>query len=491
MENCPQRWNPILCVRISADNERMRSLCCSLMVGLGIALSACNNPMLLVDVEIDYLPMGTTQLVVVTTINGQPGREQHLSPDQRRIAIHLPQGARGPVGVRVYGMDAGECILTEGSLEAEVPTSFNRTDQYSIQMARPSDTRTCSFTAQDLGFSWPAPALASVWGSDLDNVYVVGGGGQGATADVVRRCPADGSTCVPLGLPSPGADGHLNRVVWGSSANHVFVGHSLGRTIHCGAGLNDCVSMLPDKPHALEITSIWGADQENVYAVGNGGLVQRCQSSTNRCTVYNSAIGPGKGGYLQNVWGSSSEYVYAVGGKIDGTAGSIVRCRGSSSTCVDLQFTPSPSLNAVWGRDAEHVYVAGESGALLRCTAANDLCLSINSGTTARLWRIWGDGGEQFFIVGDKTILRCQASNDSCVSLTHGLTKRFNAIWGSDANNVYAVGEGGSIVRCSVDSNACTPLTSGVTATLYGVFGTDSNNIYVVGDYGTILRRRL
>ena len=52
----------LLCVRISADNERMRSLCCSVIAGLGIALSACNNPMLLVDVEIDFLPMGTTQL---------------------------------------------------------------------------------------------------------------------------------------------------------------------------------------------------------------------------------------------------------------------------------------------------------------------------------------------------------------------------------------------------------------------------------------------
>ena len=482
MESCPQRRNPLLCVRISADNERMRSLCCSVIAGLGIALSACNNPMLLVDVEIDFLPMGTTQLLVVTTVNGQPGREQHLSPDQRRIAIHLPQGASGPVGVRVYGMDAGECILTEGSLEAEVPTSFNRTDQYSIQMARPIDTKKCSFTAQDLGFPQPAPGLASVWGSDVNNVYVVGGG-TGVTADVVRRCPADGSTCMPLSLPPPGVENRSNTVVWGNDAKHVFVGSAAGRVVHCGAGLNDCTLMPPDIPHTIDIRSIWGADEENVYVVGNSELIQRCQASTNRCTRL-------KGGAIQEaVWGSSSEYIYAVGAQ--NNIGFIARCRGSSQTCGPLQFVPGPGLKTVWGRDAEHVYVAGNGGTLLRCTAANDVCTSINSGTTANLSRIWGDSGDQFFIAGDNAILRCQVSNDSCVSLTLGLTKSFHAVWGSDANNVYAVGDGGSIVRCSADSNTCTPLTTGVTTALRGVFGTDSNNIYVVGDYGTILRRRL
>lgn len=461
----------------------MRSLCPSLVAGLGIALGACNNPMLLVNVEIDYLPMGTTQLVVVTTINGQPGREQHLSPDQRRIAIHLPQGASGTVGVRVYGMDAGECILTEGSLEADVPTSFNRTEQHSIQMARPSKAK-CGFTAQDLGFPQSAPSLAASWGSDLGDVYVVGGGGIGEAGDVVRRCSADGSSCAQLSLPPTGSSGNtINGVVWGSSADHVFVGNSVGRTVHCGAGRNDCTLMVPDMNHGRDIRSIWGANAENVYIVGNSGLIQRCQASTNRCTMLSG------GAISEAVWGSSSEYVYAVGAQSN--IGFIARCRENSQTCVALQFMPSPALRAVWGSDAEHVYTAGNAGTILRCTAANDVCAPINSGTTADLLRIWGDGGDQFFVVGDSVILRCQVSNDSCISLMPGLTKKFNAIWGSDANNVYAVGEGGSVVRCSADSNACTPLTTGVTTALHSVFGTDSNNIYVVGDSGTILRRRL
>lgn len=482
MESCPQRRNPLLCVRISADNERMRSLCCSVIAGLGIALSACNNPMLLVDVEIDYLPMGTTQLLVVTTVNGQPGREQHLSPDQRRIAVHLPQGASGTVGLRVYGMDAGECILTQGSLEADVPTSFNRTEQHSIQMARPSDTKKCSFTMQDLGFPQPAPALTSIWGRDLNHVYVVGGGGNGAAVNIVRRCPADGSTCVALNLPPPGLYPKANQAVWGS-ANHIFVGDASGRTVHCETESADCALMVPDKLHTFDIRSIWGADEENVYVVGNSGLIQRCQASTNRCTWLTG------GAILDAVWGSSSEYVYAVG--VQTNIGFIARCRGSSQNCIPLQFVPGPGLKTVWGRDAEHVYVAGNGGTLLRCTAASDVCTSINSGTTANLSRIWGDSGDRFYVVGDNAILRCQVSNDSCVSLTLGLTKSFHAVWGSDANNVYAVGDGGSIVRCSADSNTCTPLTSGVTADLHGVFGTDANNIYVVGNSGTILRRRL
>jgi hypothetical protein len=443
--------------------------------------------MLLVDVEIDFLPMGTTQLLVVTTVNGQPGREQHLSPDQRRIAIHLPQGASGPVGVRVYGMDAGECILTEGSLEAEVPTSFNRTEQHSIQMARPSEPKKCGFAAQNLGFEAPKPALLAVWGSDSNNVYVVGGGGNVPAADVVRRCSADGGTCFPLNLPTPGQYGHPNQSVWGSDAKHVFVVNSLGRVAHCGAEQSDCALMVPDGM-SNNLISVWGTDAENVYAAGNGGTILRCQASSNRCTVLDTSSKP----FFNGVWGSSAEYVYAAGGSVSSPSiGSVVRCRGSSRTCVTLQIAPSPSLSAVWGSDAEHVYVTGSNGTMLRCTAGSDVCTAINSGTTANLSSIWGDGGDQFFVAGDNVILRCQVSNDICVSLTPGLIKKFKAIWGSDANNVYVVGEGGSIVRCSADSNACTPLTSGVTADLHGVFGTDANNIYVVGNSGTILRRRL
>lgn len=465
----------------------MRFLGSGLLGGLGIALVACNNPMLLLDVEIDYLPMGTTQLVLVTTVNGKPGREQHLSPDQRRIAIHLPQGSSGTVGVRVYGMDAGECILTEGSLDAEVPQNFNRTEAYAIQLARPSDTKKCSFSAQQLGIAPPAPSLRAVWGSDPDHVYVVGGGGNGSSADVVRRCPSDNTACAALSLPMPGSSGYANQAVWGSDAKNVFVVNSLGRVLHCGGEQSDCALMVPDGASG-DLIAVWGTDAENVYAVGNGGKILRCQASSNRCTVLDSSSQP----FFTGVWGSSAEYVYAVGGNTYSPfAGSVSRCRGSSRTCVPLQIPSSPSLAAVWGSDPEHVYVAGSNGTLLRCSAASDVCTSINSGTTANLLRIWGEDSGRFFVVGDKAILRCQVSDDSCTTLSTGLTARFEGVWGSDANNVYAVGYSGSIVRCSSDSDACVPLTSGVTNHFHSVFGTDSNNVYVVGDGGTILRRRL
>ena len=59
-EHGPLRRNPLFWVCHSEDNARMRILLCRLAAALGMALAACNNPMLLVDVEIDYLPMGTT-----------------------------------------------------------------------------------------------------------------------------------------------------------------------------------------------------------------------------------------------------------------------------------------------------------------------------------------------------------------------------------------------------------------------------------------------
>ena len=481
-----QRRNQLPFVRISAENENMRSLCFSLVAGLGIALGACNNPMLLVDVEIDYQPMGTTQLVVVTTVNGQPGREQHLPPDQRRIAIHLPQGSSGTVGVRVYGMDAGECILTEGSLEAEVPTSFNRTEQHRIQMARPSDTKKCSFTALSPGLP-SLPYLYAVWGSDPNNMFVVGARAVDMnTIGVVLHCSTSSTECLSL-------DGNIlsnnlatNTAVWGSDPNHVFVVNRLGHVLRCSAESHTCTSIYQAMGASFE--TIWGSDSENIYAGGNSSFprIHRCSATTNACGPMASMSS-----VVSSIWGSSSDHVYAVDS--DRMKPEVVRCRTSSTTCDQLPLSASPAspyLRKVWGSDPLNVYAVGDAGTIVRCTAATSVCTPLNSGTTARLNSVWGSDAENVYAVGDGVIVRCRAGSDTCQPMSLGTASTFKAVWGSDANNVYVVGNNGTIVRCSAGSNACVTLTSGVAANLFSVFGTDSNNIYVVGD-GTILRRRL
>lgn len=484
MESCPQRRNPLLCVRISADNERMRSLCCSVIAGLGIALSACNNPMLLVDVEIDFLPMGTTQLLVVTTVNGQPGREQHLSPDQRRIAIHLPQGASGTVGVRVYGMDAGECILTEGSLEAAVPTSFNRTEQHSIQMARPSKAK-CSFAPLETGVAGPQPTLFSIWGSDPENIYMV----AGITGiDSVIRCASGSHVCSSLDTPRSSATNYNYSDVWGSDKDSVFVVNNASIIARCNSNANSCSALTFPTPPSQQFASIWGSDPENIYVVGGSSRILRCSSTANNCIALTSPGGP----LLKTVWGSSAEYVYSVGQS--GTPPSdfsIVRCRARSTDCSKLSFLAGQNLSAIWGSDDENVYVAGTNGTIARCTAASDECNRLNSGTTAKMNKIWGSDPANVYVVGVNSILRCRSGSDTCSALNHGTAGTLNGVWGSDSRNVYVVGDSGVIVRCSIDSDTCTRLTSTVTNNLKAVFGTDSNNIYVVGEGGTILRRRL
>lgn len=465
----------------------MRSLCCSVIAGLGIALSACNNPMLLVDVEIDFLPMGTTQLLVVTTVNGQPGREQHLSPDQRRIAIHLPQGASGPVGVRVYGMDAGECILTEGSLEAAVPTSFNRTDQYSIQMARPADTKKCSFAKLSPTLT-STLSLKAIWGSDPDNMFVVGGESVGTKGSkgVIIQCNSTSSECIRLDSNIISTDNGFatNAAIWGSDPNHIFVGNGQGNIIRCSAESSSCVSIYQSA--ISDFKAIFGSDSENIYAGGNssGSSIHRCSSSTNNCVPLTAA---GRT-VVSSLWGSGAEYVYAVDSNTPGGS----RCRASSTTCDQLSSMGLnfQALNKVWGSDPLNVYAVGKAGMIVRCAAATSVCTPLNSGTTAVLNGVWGSDAENVYAVGNGVIVRCRAGSDICEPLSIGTASEFKAVWGSDANNVYAVGTNGSIVRCSSDSGACVTLTSGVTVSLLSVFGTDSNNIYVIGD-GTILRRRL
>lgn len=450
--------------------------------------------MLIVDVDIDYWPSEAKTLLLVTTLNGQPGKEQRLSPDERRLAVHLPADASGTVAVRVYGMDAGDCIKAEGSLEASVPTSLNRTEQHSIKMTRPSESK-CSFTALSTGLDQSVqPDLKAVGGAGPDNVYVVGGGGQsGSPLDVMLRCSAGSATCSLVPAAAGLTVGNVYSDFWGSDANNMFVSHTSGQIVRCSASTVSCAVMRFDGQRQ-SLGSIWGSDAENVYAVGQGGLILRCSASTNTCAAQNStATQP-----LSRVWGSDAEYVYAVGGDgwsggscTPGTTGSIVRCRASSRDCEKLTVPIASSLCGVWGSDAENVYAVGGKGAIVRCTAATNRCTKLNSGTTQLLYSVWGSDAGNVYVVGDNTIVRCQAGSDTCTSLNPGTVSVFRAVWGSDARNVYVVGTGGVVVRCAAGEEQCTPLTTNVKTELRAVFGIDSNNVYVVGESGTILRRRL
>lgn len=464
---------------------------------LALALIHCNNPMLIVDVDIDYLPPGTQRLLLVTTLNGQPGKEQRFSTDERRVAVNLPTGATGTVGLRVYGIDAGDCILSEGSLDAPVPIGLNRTEQFRVKMSSPSNAR-CSFTVLRTGLGGLVqPDLKAVWGSDANNVYVVGGGGQqGAPLDVMLRCVTDSAACSPLPAAAELAVGNVYWGAWGADASSIFVAHSSGQVVRCAADAGSCSAMISDGMRQ-PLRSIWGSDPENVYAVGDKGFILRCSGSTSRC----NAMNPGDQslsthGFTQ-VWGRDSENVYVVGGNSDvaacqsATNSSLVRCRAGSSDCVKFAIPSAISLCSVGGGDPQRVYSVGGSGTIVRCNPASNVCTKLNSGTTAHLYSVWSSDPDNVYAVGTNTIVRCQAGSDACTVLTHGATSTFRGVWGSDPQNVYVVGSGGVVVRCAAADRACAQVTSGTKSDLSAVYGTDSNDVYIVGANGTILRRRL
>ena len=454
---------------------------------LALALIHCNNPMLIVDVDIDYWPTEARQILLVTTLNGQPGKEQRLSIDERRLAVHLPADASGTVAVRVYGIDAVECIWAEGKLEAPVPSNLNRTEQHRIKLTRPSEKQ-CSFAALGTGIS-PLPSFTAVWGSDPNNMFIVGGGADGGSyKNVVIRCGSTSTECTPIDSRLAVNSASTNRAVWGSDPNRVFVVDGQGRVLHCSAEAATCKEIY--NAVTTDFKVLWGSGPENIYAGGNSQIqrIHRCSASTNTCSPMTSSAS-----LVSSIWGSSSEYVYAVDS--NRMVPAVVRCRASSTTCDQLTSSKNPALpylavEQVWGSDPLNVYAVGAGGTIVRCTASTSVCTPLNSGTTAQLKAVWGSDPENVYAVGDKTIVRCQAGTDTCLPLNHGTTSTFKAVWGSDARNVYAVGSGGVVVRCAAGESTCTPLTSGTSNSLNAVFGTDSNNLYLVGD-GIILRRRL
>ncbi len=85
----------------AVHNEIMHRFTVSVLPLLALSLVHCNSPTVIIDVDIDYWPSEAKTLLLVTTLNGQPGKEQRISPDNRRLAIHLPADAKGTVTVRL------------------------------------------------------------------------------------------------------------------------------------------------------------------------------------------------------------------------------------------------------------------------------------------------------------------------------------------------------------------------------------------------------
>lgn len=224
-------------------------------------------------------------------------------------------------------------------------------------------------------------------------------------------------------------------------------------------------------PQGNPLLAVWGSRSNNVFAVGQGGIIFRWDGTTwspQRSGTRNSLYG---------VWGYDANNIWAVG-----DAGTILKWNGSAWS---PQLSGSTStLRGVWGSAANNVWAVGADGQILRWNGAT--WTPQPSGTANGLNRLWGSDANNVWVVGDKgTILKWNGMTWSPQPSGFS-TNDLAGVWGSDKKNIWAVGERGLTLQWdgSTWNFVSGPFIS--TGGLLGVWGSDEGDVWAVGSSGTL-----
>lgn len=274
------------------------------------------------------------------------------------------------------------------------------------------------------------------------------------------------------------------------------------------------------------LTAVWGASNEDIWAVGSGGTVVRWDGAAwnvAKSATLNTLLG---------VWGSGPKDVWAVGSgaaivhSTDGTSFAPVPFEGErpsalSRMSIEQVFDQSLRLHTVLGWSASEVRLAG---APFRLTETGGSCVSedgcvrgefsywrktTSDGSARWQWLtnpkevsrftargMWGASSNDVWLVGRDGIRQAEGvtlhetgtgAGRTFVSVDSQTSLPLNAIWGSSAGDVWAVGALGTIRRYTAGASRFAIVESPVTVDLNAVWGTGPNDVWAVGDGGTVL----
>ncbi|MCC6751256.1 MAG: hypothetical protein IT371_26625 [Deltaproteobacteria bacterium] len=179
---------------------------------------------------------------------------------------------------------------------------------------------------------------------------------------------------------------------------------------------------------------LWGTDASNLWAVGAGGVILRCQGgSWSRATSPTSAA-------LQAVWGDGAGHAFAVG-----AGGTILALQGESWRAEASPVTTD--LTSVWGSSPSSVWSVGSGGAILRYDGTS--WTRATSPTTSNLLGVWASSsGDEAWAVGEGgTILRHGSAPGAWVPDASPSGSTLRAVWGRSAERVWIVGHGVILTR--------------------------------------------
>lgn len=250
---------------------------------------------------------------------------------------------------------------------------------------------------------------------------------------------------------------------WGSSDNNVWAVGKGGLTLNWdGSNWRRF-----GNPATGDLWAVWGSSANDVWAVGDSATILHWNG-----TAWSKTAGLMTMSGFNDVWGTSASDAWAVG---DG--GAILHWDGTKWSQVSIPFVNG--FMAVYGAAANDVWVGGEAGLLLHWDGTKMNQVATSSPET--IWRIRGSSVSNVYLTtepsfGSSSIQRWDGTKWSAVSSGGG-----PELWVIDANKVWSGSVfGGATPTPTVQSNywnglVWTNKNVGITGFINAIWVTDKD----------------
>ncbi len=268
----------------------------------------------------------------------------------------------------------------------------------------------------------------------------------------------------------------LNAVSFSSATTGYALGGKMIKTTDGGATW----SLAGD--NSIELTSVFPADHNNVYATGRGGNI-----------IYSSNGGTSWDAQTTNTVNKLNTIFF--NGTSDGWAagenGTIIKTTdgGSSGWTVQTSGT-SRHLNGIDFVDANTGWAVGDTGTIISSTDGGNNWSIQTTGVTNNLTSVsFADATHGWAVGKGGVILKYDGTN--WTTQTSGITTDLNAVSMVNSTTGYAVGPSNRILKTTDGGTNWTNVTSGLasTATFSSVYFTDANNGWVTS--GNVVLRTI
>jgi hypothetical protein len=318
--------------------------------------------------------------------------------------------------------------------------------------------------------------LESIWGSDVDNIWIAGYAWHRTPRECIRSVIQryDGVSW-QTSYHALGQQANTLWDIWVGGRDNVWAVGEGGTILHWnGADWKKLDSGTPENIYA-----VWGTGEEEALAAGFNGLLIRC--GIDGCTREGE---PGTFGWeaIYDMWGTGNDNLWFVGYDA-------FTCHWTGSECIEHEPPCGgsyPQLMGVRGDASGTVWVVGSCDYVLRHEAGVWYQESLGEHRIGPLYDLHIPAQGSAWAVGINGVLVTR-TGDHWISGSNMHSRNYRAIGGAYRSSYTIVGEQG-IVLNHVNGQWWFE-ESGTRESLNGIWFDPQGVAYVVGDRGVVLMK--